>query len=105
MSSSKTSAAAVASIASPFGTGLVAAQAFAAGDTVHTEEPLFLLVDGASPAEMGLREAVGVALGLPAEADMSALLAGALALWLTSSADERAAWLGIFHTPDRPGMA
>ena len=88
-----------------FGKGLVAARDFEAGETVLTEQPGFLLVDGAPVTRPRLLSAVSAALGLPPDAEKSVLLYGGLELWLRSDAAARAVLLQIFSTPDDVAMA
>ena len=88
-----------------FGNGLVAARDFEAGETVLTEQPGFLLVDGAPVTRPRLLSAVSAALGLPPDAEKSVLLYGGLELWLRSDAAARAVLLQIFSTPDDVAMA
>ena len=54
-----------------FGDGLVAARDIAAGETVLTEQPGFLLVDGAPVTRPRLLAAVSGALGLAPDAEKS----------------------------------
>ena len=88
-----------------FGNGLVAARDFEAGETVLTEQPGFLLVDGAPVTRPRLLSAVSGALGLPPDAEKSVLLYGGLELWLRSDAAARAVLLQVFSTPDDVAMA
>jgi hypothetical protein len=88
-----------------FGDGLVAARDIAAGETVLTEQPGFLLVDGAPVTRPRLLAAVSGALGLAPDAEKSLLLYGGLELWLRLDAARRAALLKIFSTPDDSDMA
>ena len=65
-----------------FGDGLVAARDIAAGETVLTEQPAFLLLDDAPVTRPRLLAAVSGALGLAPGAEKSVLLYGGLELWL-----------------------
>ena len=88
-----------------FGDGLVAARDIAAGETVLTEQPAFLLLDDAPVTRPRLLAAVSGALGLAPGAEKSVLLYGGLELWLRCDAARRAVLLKIFSTPDDSEMA
>lgn len=87
------------------GLALFATRAFAPGDVLLDEPPLFLLVEEEDGVDAELLAATCAATGRAPAEELPRTFAAVLALWLRLGARERAAMGALFCTPDGPGLA